>query len=281
MAWDRICSPKANGGLGVRRLALFNVALLGKWLWRFVEENTRLWRRVVVVKFGEGRGGWCSGRVGQSHGLGLWKGIWLRWEEFWRRVKLKVGVGDRVRFWLDRWYSALSLEVRFPLIFGIAADTKVRVGAVRSRHRDSTVWNVHLRRNVQDWEQDQLLELLGFLYALRIEEVEQDSLVWDCPRAKGKFSVSSFYGALAHEEAVVFPWRCVWVVGTPSKVAFFVWTAMLGRILALDNLIRCDHILVNWFCLYCGDAESVDHLLVHCPVASRLWMIVVATFGLA
>lgn len=113
---------------------MFNVALLGKWLWRFVEENTRLWKRVVVVKFGEGRGGWCSRRVGQSHGLGLWKGIWLRWEEFWRRVKLKVGVGDRVRFWLDRWYGALSLEVRFPLIFGIAADMEVRVGAVRSRH---------------------------------------------------------------------------------------------------------------------------------------------------
>lgn len=87
VAWDRICSPKVNRGLGIRRLAMFNVTLLGKWLWHFVEKSTFLWRRVVVAKFGEGRRGWCSGRVGQSHGHGLWQGIWLGWKEFWRRVK--------------------------------------------------------------------------------------------------------------------------------------------------------------------------------------------------
>ena len=42
-----------NGGLGVRKLTIFNKALLGKWLWRFGVEETRLWRRVVALKFGE------------------------------------------------------------------------------------------------------------------------------------------------------------------------------------------------------------------------------------
>ncbi|CAL5377617.1 unnamed protein product [Camellia sinensis] len=32
---------------------------------------------VVVVKYGLGREGWCSGRVGLTHGRGVWKGIWL------------------------------------------------------------------------------------------------------------------------------------------------------------------------------------------------------------
>lgn len=50
--------------------------------------------------------------------------------------------------------------------------------------------------------------------------VGQHSLVWDCLGAKGKYSVSSYYGVLVHEETVVFPWRCVWVSGTPSTVAF-------------------------------------------------------------
>ncbi|KAF5941689.1 hypothetical protein HYC85_019331 [Camellia sinensis] len=48
---------------------------------------------VLVAKYGLGRGGWCSGRVGLTHGRGVWKGIWLGWEAFWRRVRLKVGVG--------------------------------------------------------------------------------------------------------------------------------------------------------------------------------------------
>ena len=50
---DKVCAPKVNGGLGIRKLTTFNKALLGKWLWRFGVEETRIWRRVVALKFGE------------------------------------------------------------------------------------------------------------------------------------------------------------------------------------------------------------------------------------
>ena len=48
-----------------------NKALLGKWLWRFGIEETRLWRRVVTLKFGEKWRGWTS-KLGRGvHGCGL------------------------------------------------------------------------------------------------------------------------------------------------------------------------------------------------------------------
>ncbi|XP_028125322.1 uncharacterized protein LOC114322241 [Camellia sinensis] len=249
------------------------------------EERERLWRRVVVAKFGLGRGEWCSSTVGLSHGCGVWKGIWLGREAFWRRVRLKVGVGDRVRFWRDRWCGDLSLEFKFPLIFAIAADLEVLVAAVKFGEGQSTVWNVQLRRNVQDLEQDQLVELLDFLYGSNFVREGQDSLVWDCPRSKDIFTVSSFYGRLvqdgfAQDVARVYPWSGVWLSGSPSKVAFFVWSASLGGVLTIDNLIHQGHILVNWCCLCGRAAESVDHLLMLCPVSSRLWMLMIAVFGL-
>jgi hypothetical protein len=43
-------------GLGVKNLMLFNKALLGKWLWRFVQEENSLWRQVIVEKYGVQRG---------------------------------------------------------------------------------------------------------------------------------------------------------------------------------------------------------------------------------
>jgi hypothetical protein len=55
--------------------------------------------------------------------------------------------------------------------------------------------------------------------------------------------VKTFYRALACQEVVYFPWKGIWRVKTPKRVAFFVWTAALGKILTHNNLRRC-HIVV-------------------------------------
>ena len=50
--WATICSPISSGGLGIRKIRLFNEALLGKWLWRFGIEEDALWRQVIEMKYG-------------------------------------------------------------------------------------------------------------------------------------------------------------------------------------------------------------------------------------
>lgn len=39
VVWDRVCSPKFKGGLGLRSMEVMNKALLFKWLWRFGREE--------------------------------------------------------------------------------------------------------------------------------------------------------------------------------------------------------------------------------------------------
>jgi len=53
----------------------FNRALMGKWLGRFALERDALWRKVVNIKYGSMRGGWCSKEVVGSFGVGIWKSI--------------------------------------------------------------------------------------------------------------------------------------------------------------------------------------------------------------
>ncbi|GMP84150.1 hypothetical protein CsSME_00037782 [Camellia sinensis var. sinensis] len=82
------------GGLGIRSFVLFNLALLGKWLWRFGVERERLWRTVVEVKYGLRWGG-----------LEYWGGYTVAWTEFMERLEWGIefgfgGIGGVMRwFW--------------------------------------------------------------------------------------------------------------------------------------------------------------------------------------
>ena len=73
--WATVCTPIALGGLGIRKVRLFNEALLGMWLWRFRMERAALWRQVITVKYDCGWGSWYSRPTNGPYGVGLWKNI--------------------------------------------------------------------------------------------------------------------------------------------------------------------------------------------------------------
>ena len=71
VSWKVICTAKKDGGLGIRNLAIFNKALLGKWLWRFANENESLWKQIISSKYDLQDGGWCSKGVRDHYGVGV------------------------------------------------------------------------------------------------------------------------------------------------------------------------------------------------------------------
>ena len=50
--WSQVCQPLKLGGLGIRNLTKFNRALLGKWLWRYGNEEDAFWRLLICSKYG-------------------------------------------------------------------------------------------------------------------------------------------------------------------------------------------------------------------------------------
>lgn len=131
--WDNVCSPFANGGLGIRKLVDFNWALLGKWLWRFGLKETRLWRRVLVARHGVVAGGWCTHLVRGSHGCGVWKSIMMGWDSFAKHVSFKVGIGSQIRLWHDRWCEDCPLKEVYPFLFDVASNREAIVADVLTR----------------------------------------------------------------------------------------------------------------------------------------------------
>ena len=75
--WDIVCLPKCEGGLGIKDIAKFNTALLGKWIWALASDHQQLWVRIINSKYGgwealqstraQGRhSGWWRGMIGMS-----------------------------------------------------------------------------------------------------------------------------------------------------------------------------------------------------------------------
>jgi hypothetical protein len=109
-----------------------------------------------------------------------------------------------------------------------------------------------------------------------------DSMVWT-PTSRHGFAVKSYYTILSSpnsEELGSFPWKSIWKVKAPPRIAFFLWATALGRILTVDNLRRRGFQLINRCCLCKKDDETIN-LLLHCEFSVDIWHLVLISFGVS
>ena len=100
---------------------------------------------------------------------------------------------------------------------------------------------------------------------------EQNKICWKPARSKN-FKVREYYFSLSSTLDTLFPWKPVWRSKIPPRVAFFSWIAALGKILTLDNLWHKGVTVVVWCYMCKKSGKSVNYLLLHCPIASKLWL---------
>ncbi|GKV15257.1 hypothetical protein SLEP1_g26053 [Rubroshorea leprosula] len=65
--WDTVCMDKELGGLGVKDLRKFNLALLGKWWGRLVNKDDGLWKKVILEKYGREGEYWLRINLVEGH----------------------------------------------------------------------------------------------------------------------------------------------------------------------------------------------------------------------
>jgi hypothetical protein len=51
ISWDNVCKSKEDGGLGVKKLELFNLALCAKWKWRCLLSSAS-WQLLLRFRYG-------------------------------------------------------------------------------------------------------------------------------------------------------------------------------------------------------------------------------------
>ena len=120
------------------------------------------------------------------------------------------------------------------------------------------VWNLRFHR---DFHERELEDAYSFLECIqpRIPRGGGSHTSHWCLKGNGKFDTRSYYNTIRGAAASIFPWKGVWKAKIPKRVAFFVWTAVHGQILTLDNLMLRGRILVNRCCMCYQNEETVDH----------------------
>ena len=162
--WATVCSPISSGGLGIRKVRLFNATLLGKWLWRFGIEKDALWRQVIKVKYGCIWGGWCTRFVNGLYGVSLWKNISQGWPSFSCHIIYDIGDGFRVKFWQDRWCGEIFLVVSYPELFRFCQDKEASVVELMNFTNGVLFWDVSFFRSVHAWELEALAGFMDTIY---------------------------------------------------------------------------------------------------------------------
>ncbi|KAF5180733.1 hypothetical protein FRX31_029662 [Thalictrum thalictroides] len=172
--------------------------------------------------------------------------------------------------------SYYSLQAQFPLIYTISLAKNSTISALRTISEGEGVWDLRLRRNRFEWEDEHFRHLMTLLTGYVVEEGDD---MWRWKEGNhGVFSVRSMYKLLREQSSmhnqvtnVTFPASLIWNQNMPAKVKFFFWTVMHNRTLTVDNLIRRGSLL-SPVCSPCGCInESITHLFLHCTVSLRIW----------
>ena len=90
----------------------------------------------------------------------------MGWEFFSKNIQFDIRVGDRVKFWTDQWCGDSSLQLTFPVMYGIASNKEASVATSLERLviEEWRSWDVHFIRRPNDWEMgsvDEFLRTLG------------------------------------------------------------------------------------------------------------------------
>ena len=91
----------------------------------------------------------------------------MGWEAFSKNIQFKIGVGSRVKFWIDWWCGDLPLRLAFPVLYNIATNREASVDSslIRQEVGDRRDWNVRFNRDPNDWEVELMDDFFQFLAA--------------------------------------------------------------------------------------------------------------------
>lgn len=265
LSWNNVSMSKRKGGLGFRNLYGFNIALMGKHCWRFMQDPNALVSRVYKARY-----------FPDSHPLRavkghepsfIWSGIWAAKEELLSGFRWVIGDGNDIRATTDPWLRMKS-------------DFRVERSHIYEG-RNEVVSNYFLP-NSKLWDISRvqahfLQEDAKAILAIQVPQCNiRDRVVW-------ANSTDGFYSAKAgyhlwhalnigtNDVPQGEGWGKIWRLLLPHKVKIFIWRLCRNTV-PVRRRLSSKGVDVTWICPMCNrDIEHLGHVFFDCDFATQCW----------
>ena len=274
VSWEKLCTLKAEGGMGFRDLKAFNLALLAKQWWRMLQSPNSLVHKVFKAKYVK-TGSFNEAELGRRPSY-AWRSMLAARKVVDSGSRWCRGNGERVHIWKDRWIpSPESFKVTSP-IGGYTGMEKVST----LLDTDRRSWDVAKVKTIF------LPHEVEMVLSIPISgRLPKDSIIWAWT-TNGRFTVKSAYkvaqkvlkedfnrgvgGSSSDNSGMKAIWKIVWRLNCPSKIKHLLWRAC-KNILPTKLCLKARGINVDEGCDICGSAESSGHALWSCKLAEAMW----------
>ncbi|GJX24650.1 RNA-directed DNA polymerase, eukaryota, reverse transcriptase zinc-binding domain protein [Tanacetum coccineum] len=261
VAWELVCLPKDEGGLGIRRLEHFNSALLVSHIWNLLSLKESLWVKWVHAYKLNGRNFWdvpIRGNMSWS-----WRKILQLRPSIREFIWRKIGNGSSTSIWFDKWCLEGPLASRV---------------SPRDIHRAGLTLYSHVGDVIRDgdwvWPRV-LLDKYQFLNECTVPLSNNcDTLEWRLYDGTVKrFSVAQVWECI-RPRADKVPWvDLIWFAMGIPRHAFNLWLIINHKLKTQDRVSIWDYSnVLGSTCPLCeATPDSHEHLFFICPFANSVW----------
>ena len=163
--------------------------LLFKWWWRFSESDNTQWKNILKFVH-EIKGLKASSETFSGVRDGTWAHL-LSNESDTSKIRsiieegmiVKVGNGNSMRFWHDRWCEAGMLKMVFPRLYSISMQKNFHISQMGNWHEGLWTWHLAWRRNLYGWENDEVANLKFHIEQIRPKKGMEDGVIWKHSRS--------------------------------------------------------------------------------------------------
>ncbi|GKA03823.1 putative reverse transcriptase domain, reverse transcriptase zinc-binding domain protein [Tanacetum coccineum] len=265
VAWDVVCLPKKEGGLGIRRLEAFNKALISSHIWSILSGKESLWVKWIHTYKLNGRSLWDIPLRGKMS-WGWRKVLQVRQlirPYFWS----KVGNGLSTFAWFDTWSSTGPLS---------------NVISNRDIHRagfslNSKVADV-LNHNNGAWPHAWVVKypILAGTIIPTLSNNSDEYVLRNLNNKEEGYSVSAIWNCIRPRNEEVDWFNIVWFSHQIPRYAIHLWLVIKRKLKTQDLLRSWDvnnsTMVDQPLCPLCkAQPDSHEHLFFECSFSSRVW----------